>query len=221
MMTDGPLLGRCDEQGLELARRVLVRGGVAVLPTDTLYGLTAVVEAGEAVERVRQIKGRDRRQPFPLLIGDAAWLDGLTVGRPPWLGSLVERLWPGALTLVLAASDRVPASVTGPDGGIGLRMPGHDWLRELLCRLDMPLIGTSANRSGEQPVSSVSDVFQELAGERIDLVVDGGRLLAGEPSTVIDCRGMMPACLREGAVPMETIQEALFSTRSHPLASKR
>lgn len=168
----------CDEAGLEEAARVLCAGGVAVIPTDTVYGLAAHPKFPDAVARLYTIKARAAAKPIALL---AAGADDLTAFGYPLTGAAVElaaRYWPGALTLVVAP----PFSSTGVQEGF--RVPNHDWTRRLLARCGGVLRVTSANMSGSRPATDAESALAEV-GLSADLVVDDGVSPGGVPSTVI------------------------------------
>ncbi len=192
---------------LELALDILKGGGVIVFPTDTLYGLMAHVENDEAVERVFSIKGRDVSKPSPLLVGS---LD--TAQRYGVLEEKALRLWerfmPGALTLVVRAKEglRIPG-ITSPEGKVGLRMPNHPHLLQLLRGLDSGVTGTSANPSGMPPARVVDEIHHEIAS-RVDAVFYQRSSLMGMPSTVVDVTDGVRV-LREGAITVQEIEDAL------------
>jgi L-threonylcarbamoyladenylate synthase len=189
----------CRDDAFARCRAVIRNGGVIAYPTDTFYGLGADPRNPLAVRRLFEIKGRSERQPVLLLIADAddaaAWASLL----PAPARLLMERFWPGPLTLVLPARHDVLPELTGGTGRIGLRVPGSDLTRSLLRYLGGGLTGTSANRSGGSDPRSADDVLHAL-GDRIDLVLDGGPSQAALPSTVVDAGEDPPRVLRAGAV---------------------
>ena len=152
---------RCDEEGLEATAAALLDGGVAVIPTDTVYGLAAHPGFPAAVERLYAIKGRQARKPIALLAADAA---ATKIVHP-----LTAR-WPGALTIVA--------------GGEGYRVPDHEWTRRLIRRCGGLLRGTSANRAGEPPATDAAAALAAV-GDCADVVADGGVSPGGEASTVV------------------------------------
>jgi L-threonylcarbamoyladenylate synthase len=191
---DGPLdavFSRC--------RDVVRARGVIAYPTDTFYGLGADPRDPEAVRRLFAIKGREAGQPILLLLHDrsevAAWVSAVT----PSAERLMERFWPGPLTLVFAAAPHVLPELTGGGGTIGLRVPGNDLTRELLRNLGTALTGTSANRSGGRDPRTAEEVMREV-GDRVDLVLDGGATTGGRPSTVVDVTVEPPRIIRQGTL---------------------
>jgi len=173
--------GEPDDEAIADVAAVLLGGGVALLPTDTIYGLHAVAGDAEAVARVAELKGRDEGKPFVVIAASAGQLRAFGVDVPEAL----ESLWPAPLTAVLRHGA----------GTVAARVPDLAWLRRLLEQSG-PLVSTSANRSGEPAISTVDELPRDLA-DRIDIALDGGTI-EGEPSTVVDFTGDQPRVLREG-----------------------
>ena len=191
---DGPLdavFARC--------RDVVRARGVIAYPTDTFYGLGADPRDPEAVRRIFAIKGREAGQPILLLLHDrsevAAWASAVT----PSAERLMDRFWPGPLTLVFPAAPHVLPELTGGGGTIGLRVPGNELTRELLRHLGKALTGTSANRSGGRDPRTVEEVMREV-GDRVDLILDGGGTTGDRPSTVVDVTVEPPRIIRQGTI---------------------
>ena len=177
----------CTEATLEEAAAALNAGGVAVIPTDTVYGLAAHPGFPDAVERLYSIKGRERRKKIALLAADAAAVENFGYVLPPAAKELAAKHWPGALTLVL--------------GEEGFRVPDHAWTRRLLAACGGVLRVTSANLSGGQPATNAPQALADV-GLSADLVVDDGPSSGGVPSTVVRVReeGEIEI-LRPGAIP--------------------
>jgi len=187
---------------LEALRNGLVVG----VPTDTVYGLAARLEP-EAVDRVFAAKGRPPALALPVLVGSLDQLSLVASSFPAAAQALAEALWPGPLTLVIRARRRVGALVGGSGRTVGVRWPAFP-LVEQLCLEAGPLAVTSANRHGEPPLTTADAVRVAFSSEQVAVVADGGRC-EGTPSTVVDCTGRAPTCLREGAVPWEAIERSL------------
>jgi len=184
----------CDDASLEIAAEILLSGGVAVIPTDTVYGLAAHPDRLSAVERLYTIKGRAAQKPIALLAADAVAVRRFFGGElPPGADDLAARHWPGALTLVL------------PKDSIfeGLRVPDHEWTRRLLARCGGVLRVTSANLSGCRPATDAPAALADV-GLSADVVIDDGVSPGGVPSTVvrIDSSGAF-SILRRGAVAIQ------------------
>jgi len=176
--------------------RVLERGGVVVLPTDTVYGLAALPSSPGAVERVFALKGRRADVPIAVLCASAA--QALALADPvPGVEQVAARFWPGPLTLVLPRRPGVDLPLGEPVHTIGLRVPDHELVRAIAERVG-PIATTSANRHGAATPPTAAEAGASLAGEP-DLVVDGGRLEA-TASTVVDATQAPWAVLREGTI---------------------
>ena len=189
------------------AVRVLECGGVVSLPTETLYGLAASAQSEQAVERLFRIKGRPRNKPLPLLLADPADISNYALGVPEVATRLVERFFPGPLTLVLRSADNVAKAVTAGMSTVAVRVPDHWVPREVVRALGAPITGTSANRSGMPALTSAEAVRMQLGGD-IDYVVDAGHSPGGVASTIVDVTGAMPVVLRVGAVSIQEIEDA-------------
>jgi L-threonylcarbamoyladenylate synthase len=193
---------------LEYAARLIRRGEVVAIPTDTLYGLAADPFNLAAVERVFQVKGRTESKALPILIDSMDRASVLARELPDVFFRLAKAFWPGALTMVVAASDRLPLKVTGNSGRIALRWPKQPVACKLIEVAGIPLTGTSANLSGHAPCTSADQVARQL-GDRLPLILDGGETERSIASTIIDVRGDDYRIVREGAVAEEEIVRAL------------
>ncbi len=194
-----------EPDAIALALSFLRAGHVIVVPTDTVYGVAADALIPEAVERLYIIKERGRDHPIPLLLADVEDLWQVIRYLPAAAHRLAQAFWPGPLTLVLPARQEIPAVVRAGRDTVGVRIPNHDRLRQLIRRLGHPLAATSANISGRAPALTVEDVLSQLGG-RIPLILDDGPAPGGQPSTVVDCTGISPVILRPGPIPEEEIQ---------------
>jgi L-threonylcarbamoyladenylate synthase len=197
---------RPDPDALARAATILRGGGVAAVPTDTLYGLAADPFNVAAVDRVFAIKGRMNDQALPLVAADSAqvreWIGGWSV-----LGDrLAGRFWPGPLTLVLPAPPTLASAVTGGRGTVGVRVPAHAVTRALCAAVGRPLTATSANRSGA-PATEHPDVVAAALGLGVDVLVDAGATPGGPPSTIVDISTGEPRLIRAGAVSWDAVHE--------------
>ena len=182
----------------------LRRGGLVAFPTDTLYALGADALAADAIERVLMVKGRHRGKPLSILVPSVEAIVALGVSLGDGVRGLMEAFWPGPLTVVVKAPGRFPATLTAATGTIGLRIPGGAVAQSILTAFGGPIIGTSANKAGGADPADAKTV-QRAVGGQIDLILDGGRVALGVPSTVIDCSVEPARLLREGAVPRATL----------------
>lgn len=204
-----PELVRIDPRnpGLSALSRIagiLKSGEVIAYPTETFYGLGADASNPAAVDRIFDIKGRDQKNPIPLIIGNMEMLAGLVLDVPGNAAKLIEKFWPGPLTLVFAAAASVNPALTGGTGKIGIRLSGSPVARKLSEVIAGPLTATSANLSGAAECVSAAEVVRGL-NDRISTVVDGGETPGGKGSTVIDITVEPPRIFRHGAVPAEAI----------------
>jgi len=191
------------EQAFSRCREVISGGGVIVYPTDTYYGLGADPRNSAAVNRLFSIKGRQPDQPILLLIADAGEIRDWAAEITEQAEILMQRYWPGPLTLVFKARGDVLAQVTANTGTVGLRVPGNAWTRSLLRYLGHALTGTSANLS-RRPSPKTAQEAAAIDG-LVDLIIDGGTTAGGKPSTIVDVRTELPRVIREGAIPSGSI----------------
>jgi L-threonylcarbamoyladenylate synthase len=193
---------------VEPLRELLRRGGVLAIPTGSSYGLGADPRNRIGVEAIYRIKGREPRKALPVVVAGPEQLADL--GIDPGLSILIplSACWPGPLTVVLPVARPLPA--TAGEGALAVRVPGHDGLRRLLGELGHGLTATSANRSGEAPVLDPAGAAALLAGEDA-VVVDGGVLPGGPPSTLVAIEEGGPVVLRTGRFPVDRLREALAS----------
>lgn len=176
-------------------RDLLSRGGVAAIPTETFYGLAADPHDDEAVRRIVGAKGRDDARAMPVLFSRPADLAGLGVTAPEQSLAPYFRIWPAALTVVVAI--REPVAASRGACSLAIRIPASAPLRRVL-EFTGPLTATSANRSGQPPMDDPEAVERLFEGS-IDLLVDGGRTPGGLPSTILDATEDPPRVLRAGA----------------------
>lgn len=184
---------------------ILKSGEVIAYPTETFYGLGADAFNPAAVDRIFDIKGRDQKNPIPLIIGRIEMLQGLVADIPGNAMSLIEKFWPGPLTLVFSATASINPALTGGTGKIGIRLSSHPLARRLSEEISGPLTATSANLSGAAECISAAEAARGL-NDRISTVVDGGETPGGKGSTVIDITVSPPKIYRHGAVPAEAIE---------------
>lgn len=189
---------------------VLARGGVLAIPTESSYGLGVDPRNQTGVETVYRIKGREAGKALPVVVAGRGQLAGL--GIDPDLPILIplSACWPGPLTVVLPfakTGPQIPAAVG--QGTLAVRVPGHAGLRGLLAALGHGLTATSANRSGEPPILDPLAAADLLAGEDA-MVVDGGLLPGGTPSTLVAIEESGPVVLRSGSFPVERLRECLM-----------
>ena len=193
---------------------ILRSGGVVAFPTDTVYGLGASANLPEAIERVFRIKERPHEMALPLLLADESQITSVAQSVPHIARLLISRFMPGALTIVLLKSGSVSDIITAGGNTVAIRIPAHPVPVALAAGLGAPIVGTSANLSGKPSPLTADEVRSQL-GDRVDLVIDGGRCPGGNESTIIDVTGLKPVLLREGAISRVEIEKVcgnIFST---------
>jgi L-threonylcarbamoyladenylate synthase len=186
------------EAGLTAAVSAVRRGQLVVLPTDTVYGVGVDAFDADAVQRLLDAKGRGRDMPPPVLISATTTLEALATELPGWATGLVERFWPGPLTIVCRQQPSLRWDLGEARGTVAVRMPDHEATLELLGRTG-PLAVSSANTTGV-PAALDADEAERMLGEHVEVVLDGGRSAGAEASTIVDCTGASPRILRTGAL---------------------
>jgi len=190
------------------AAATLKAGGLVCYPTDTVYGLGALAGLNEAVSRLFIAKGRSPTKPLPLLLGDATQAEALAAPLDAVPVKLISRFWPGALTLVLQkATDFQSLALAGRET-LAVRVPGHSLLREVIRQCGAPLVGTSANRSGDKSARTAEEAAQQL-GTDVDLILDGGSCPGGLESTIVDCTQTPARILRQGPITRAQLEAAI------------
>ena len=194
-----------DNPGLDTATAAIKNGEVVAFPTDTYFALGSDGLNSRAVESVFTTKGRNLGTPVPLLIGDVEMTGSLSTEFPDELRKLTDEFWPGALTVVLPASDKVPPVVTAGTGTVGLRIPDHDLAREFIRLCGTPLTGTSCNITGCDPIKEAS-VVEQVFGDQIAMCINAACGPATEPSTVVSYENGKISVLRLGAISVDSIR---------------
>jgi L-threonylcarbamoyladenylate synthase len=191
-----------DPEALSKALGILRSGGLVAFPTDTVYGLGALVSEARSIENLYAVKGRDAAKAIPVLIGDPSDLAQVAAEVSPTVQRLIARFWPGPLTLVVPRRRDLP-EILSAFPTVGVRMPAHPAALALI-RHTGPLAVTSANLSGQPSASTAQEVLSQLGG-RIPLIIDGGRTPGGVASTVVDCTTDHLRILRSGPISLEQL----------------
>ena len=195
-------------ENLSAAVQVLKGGDVIVFPTETLYGLGADALNDAAVEKVFQLKGRDPRNPIPVLVADQEMLHTLVTKIPTVAQKLMDRYWPGPLTLVLPGRKNIPKPLCNPTGGVAVRISSQPIAALLIKGLGRPLTATSANPSGKEPARTLHEAKTYFA-DRVELFVDGGTLTSKSGSTVVEVIEDNVKVVREGEISASELQRFL------------
>ena len=195
-------------ESIQVALQILREGGLVAFPTDTVYGVGALVFDGKAVESIYVAKQRPIEKAIPVLMADAADMEKVGMDIPEVAHQLAARFFPGPLTCLIPKQPTLPESVSATET-VGVRVPDHEVARALL-RAAGPMAVTSANISGQPSPSTAEEVLAQLGG-RIDLILDGGKTPGGVPSTLVDCNGKDLKILREGPISLAEIRQKLSS----------
>jgi len=193
-------------EAISRAAEIIKSGGVIAFPTDTVYGIGVSAINKNAIDIIYEIKERSKDKAIPILIGDPRELSIISPSLNQRIFHVINHFWPGALTLILPLSPDLPSNLSTTKT-IGVRVPDHEFTRELL-QATGPLAATSANLSGEESALTAQDVSQTL-GSKINLILDGGRSPGGVASTVLDLTGEEPIILRAGPISLEEIKPFL------------
>lgn len=187
------------------AVRALSAGQVVAMPTDTVYGLAADPFSTGGADRLFLLKRRPREHDLPVLVCDEAQALAMATAVPASARVLMERFWPGALTVVLPRRPDLRADLGADDATVGVRCPAHP-VPLAVARAHGPIATTSANHHGEPTATSAAEVVS-VFGDTVAVVLDGGPC-EGAPSTVVDCTGPHPRLLREGRIPWAEVLAA-------------
>lgn len=182
---------------IDKAVEVFKEGGIVVFPTDTVWGISVAIDQPQAIERLYQIKGREKNKPTAVLVGSVSQAERLgKINKTA--EKLIRKYWPGSLTIVVKAQEGVPEEIQGKGGTIGLRMPDEELVLKLAQKLNRGLVTASANFAG-QPAPTSKALLDSRLLERVDLVLPGEA--SGQPSsTVVDVTGKSVKVLRKGSV---------------------
>ncbi len=184
---------------INLAATVLRDGGIVVFPTETVYGIGASSSSQIGPQEIHDIKERPLEKAIPWLVEDEAALEAYGVDVPDYARRLAKRFWPGPLTLVVKAADAVGRDFRDERGTVALRSPDHEVVQELIRASGAAIIASSANTSGAPAPGRFEDIEHRIIAAA-DVTLDGGETHHGVPSTVVDCTGVEPVVLREGAI---------------------
>ncbi len=201
------LIKKSDSESIEKTAAVLRKGGIAIIPTDTVYGFSGIVDLKSAASRyetdraIRVIKGRSETKPLIQLIANPQDLRLYTDEEIP--ESLLAK-WPGALTIIVRIKKDSPLADTSiPESGtVAFRCPGDQWLREIIAQCGAPIFSTSVNRSG-QPVLDTTQAITKEFEKEVSLIIDDGDKKGAKPSTIVSLTDGKIVILRQGHVIIE------------------
>lgn len=204
-----------DLTALNEAAYILKSGGLVAAPTETVYGLCANALDENAVKNIYKAKGRPSDNPLIVHIADLSMLSPLVKEVPPMAQTLIDRFWPGPLTLIFKASSLVPKVVTGGLDTVAVRFPSHPIIQKLIKTSGLPLAAPSANTSGKPSPTNAPRVIEDLDG-KIDAIIVGDSSKYGVESTVVDATGEIATILRPGGITAEMIEEVLGDVTMDP-----
>jgi L-threonylcarbamoyladenylate synthase len=184
------------------AVRIIKKGGLVVFPTETVYGLGCNALNKKAVARIFEVKKRDLGKPLLILIGQKGELKKYVKTITPLAKKLIKKYWPGPVTLVFQKSKIIPPAVVAGKDKVAIRLSSNKITQALIRESGLPLIGTSANLSGQNNINSPEEVIKQFRN-KVDLIIDGGRTRQGKASTVVDVTGEKPVILRQGIVKIK------------------
>ena len=202
------LLSAADSRTPEIAARIIRRGGLVAIPTETVYGLGANGLDEKAVASIFEAKGRPQDNPLILHVAESAEMEKFCHSIPASAYALAEKFWPGPLTMVLPARPIVPKRTTGGLDTVAVRCPDNDTTRAIIRLAGVPIAAPSANLSGKPSTTTAAHVLHDHDG-KIDAIVDGGPCRVGVESTIVDLTDSRPRLLRPGGITPEQLKEVL------------
>ena len=191
---------------LRKAIEILKDGGIVAYPTETFYGLGVKFDNEASLRKLYELKKRPEEKPMPLIIGSRASLSMIAASVNEIAESLMDKFWPGPLTLLLEAKKGLSPYLTADTGRIAVRIPGESFALHLAKEAGFPITATSANPSGMPPAEDADSVIRYF-GEELDMVIDGGRTAGGLPSTIVDAAGESIKIVREGVIPRSVFEK--------------
>ena len=206
-----------EPEKIRAAAEVIKSGGLVAFPTETVYGLGANALDGRAALRIFEAKRRPADNPVIVHVSSEDDTYVLAEYVPELAERLMEKFWPGPLTLLLQRSEVVPNAVTGGLDTVAIRMPSHPVARALITEAGVPIAAPSANLAGRPSPTSAKHVLEDLGG-RIEMVLDGGEIVHGVESTVLDLTVQPPMVLRPGPISVEELREFVGEVGVHPVA---
>ena len=204
-----------DAEKIQIAAEIIRKGGLVAFPTETVYGLGADALNPEAVLALFEAKKRPLDNPPIVHVADQKEVYRLVLEVPPKAKVLMDKFWPGPLTLIFKHSNIVPKETVAGLDTIAIRMPKHKIALELIRQSHCPIAAPSANLAGKPSPTTAQHVHEDLEGQ-IDAIIDGGATNIGVESTVVDLSVEPPMLLRPGGTPFEALKKALVDLKLHP-----
>jgi len=196
------------KKDMEEAGELIKAGELVAFPTETVYGLGGNGLLPDAAKKIYAAKGRPSDNPLILHVCDMQMVESLVKEIPDNARRAMEHFWPGPMTVILQKADQVPDCVTGGLDTVAIRMPDHPVALELIRRSGVPIAAPSANTSGRPSPTKAEHVMEDLHG-KIPMILDGGAVMVGVESTIIDFTEIVPVILRPGWITKESMEEFL------------
>jgi L-threonylcarbamoyladenylate synthase len=203
-----------DDRALRDIAQRLKKGEVCILPTDTIYGFHCRFDAEDALRAIQTLKGRSSPQPMVVLVPGREYLEREHIPVPPGARLLMERFWPGPLTMVLPVAREYSPWLTGGLHSLAVRQPGYPMLLRILADLDLPVVSTSVNISGERPLLNPEAIIARFR-EEVPCIVDAGPPAMQTSSTIVSFVEEPARFLRVGAIPARLV-ESVIGLREDP-----
>ena len=189
------------EHAVAEAVNILKAGGIIAYPTESYYALGAMALNENAVKKIFDLKNRPYGKPLPLIVDDVQTLLAAAKEIPDQAKDLMEKFWPGPLTMIFEARKEVPLLITGESRKVAVRIPGESIALQIVKAIKTPVTATSANLSSQPPAINAEAVLSYF-GDNIDLILDGGQAPGGKPSTILDITVTPPRILRKGSIEL-------------------
>lgn len=199
------------QEEIDFVSKEIKRGKIIIFPTDTVYGLGTNISNQKSIEAIYRLKKRNHSRPLILFLADSQKLKSYLSPLFPWPRKLVDKFWPGPVTLLFKAKEEIKSPFLVKDGKIGIRIPNNEFLLQLIKNSNASLVTTSANFSGQPAAVNFREIPTGLV-KQVGLAIDGGECSAGKESTIVDLSIPIPKILREGA-QKEAISEAINHRR--------
>ncbi|MDU1321421.1 MAG: L-threonylcarbamoyladenylate synthase [Clostridium botulinum] len=209
-----------DEHVISKAGNILRQGGLVVFPTETVYGLGANALDKDAVKKIFEAKGRPQDNPLIVHISKVKDIEKLVEEIPPIAQKLMDKFWPGPMTIILKKKDIIPNETSAGLDSIGIRMPSNKIAMELISMAGVPIAAPSANLSGKPSPTDLETCIEDLDG-RVNMILGGDNSEVGVESTVIDCTINPPCILRPGGITLEMLKEVDSNIYIDPAIMKK
>ena len=201
-------LTKANDESIKEAAQIIKSGGLVAFPTETVYGLGANALSDKASRKIFEAKGRPADNPLIAHVSDINMLLDIVEYVPAQADILIEKFWPGPLTLIFKKKNIVPGFVSGGLDTIGVRMPDNDIALRLIREAGVPIAAPSANTSGKPSPTVAAHVMMDLDG-KINMIIDGGNTSVGLESTIVDLSDEVPKLLRPGAITLEMLRDTI------------